>query len=125
MEKILRCYNKQISKEKALDIFLDSVENYKKAPKKDKLKHIAESYINALMVMKIDFLTGAQAFEVANNLATDFETNKDIIEKEIIKLIIKERRKKHEKTFIYRFYSIFVRLCKRKARISLRGTKRN
>lgn len=80
----------------ALDIFLKTVEKYKKARKKNKLKYIAQAFLDACIVLNRDYLMGAQAFEVFNNLATDYGANKDDIEKEINKLLEKLGRKPDE-----------------------------
>lgn len=78
---------------KALDIFSDAVENYKQCAYKDKLYYVALSFILAANVTRIDFLTGAQAFEVADNVATDFGADKIRVQNQINK-IMKELEKK-------------------------------
>lgn len=83
-----------ISFTESLDIFADSVENYKKAKKRQKLNCVAQAFIDACRVMAMDLLTGAQALEVFNNLATDLGTDKDTLENAINKLIRKQRKRK-------------------------------
>lgn len=93
-DKIIKYYRKNtLTKKKAIDIFADSVENYKKANKKERLYWVAKSFIDAFLVMKCDFLTGAQALEVANNLATDFGADKDIINRKIVYIVSKKGKK--------------------------------
>lgn len=72
---------------KALDIFADTVENYKNCSPKDKLYYDSLSFITAINIMRIDFLTGAQAFEVANNVATDFGASKVQVQAQIDKVM--------------------------------------
>jgi hypothetical protein len=100
----------------ALDILQNSVENYKVATKRKKLEYVAKTFINACLVASMDALTGAQAFEVFNNLATDLETDKDTIEKKINK-IMKKERSEYEKNRDNRTWLNLIRLCFRKASI--------
>lgn len=79
---------------KALDIFTDSVENYKRSTKRQRLNCVALVFINACLIMGIDYLTGAQAMEVFNNIATDYGADKDVLEKRINKIIKKQRKGK-------------------------------
>lgn len=72
---------------KALDIFADTVENYKSCFPKDKLYYDSLSFITAINIMRIDFLTGTQAFEVANNVATDFGASKVQVQAQIDKIM--------------------------------------
>lgn len=99
-----------------LDIFQNSVENYKVATKRKKLEYVAKTFINACLVASMDALTGAQAFEVFNNLATDLETDKDTIERKINKLMKKERSE-YEKNRGNRTWLNLIRMCFRKASI--------
>lgn len=99
-----------------LDIFQNSVENYKVATKRKKLEYVAKTFINACLVASMDALTGAQAFEVFNNLATDLETDKDTLERKINKLMKKERSE-YEKNRDNRTWLNLIRLCFRKASI--------
>jgi len=85
-----------IAREKAIDIFVDSVENYKKATKRKKLYWIAKTFIASCLIMGIDYLTGAQCMEVFNNLCTDFGADKPTVAKEIDK-VMKKERKQNEK----------------------------
>lgn len=117
LEKVIKFNkNKSLTRKKAIDLFTYSVENYKKAQQKDKLFWVAQTFINSYLVMKCDFLTGAQAFEVANNLATDFGADKDTLNKQIVKNLSKERGK-NEKNLIISIFNRLICLCKR------RGTK--
>ena len=100
----------------ALDIFQQSVENYKVATKRKKLEYVAKTFINACLVASMDALTGAQAFEVFNNLATDLETDKDTLERKINKLM-KMERSEYEKNRDTRTWLNLIRLCFRKASI--------
>jgi hypothetical protein len=99
-----------------LDIFQNSVENYKVATKRKKLEYVAKTFINACLVASMDALTGAQAFEVFNNLATDLETDKDTLERKINKLM-KTERSEYEKNRDNRTWLNLIRLCFRKASI--------
>lgn len=99
-----------------LDIFQNSVENYKVATKRKKLEYVAKTFINACLVASMDALTGAQAFEVFNNLATDLETDKDTLEKKINKLM-KTERSEYEKNRGNRTWLNLIRMCFRKASI--------
>lgn len=99
-----------------LDIFQNSVENYKVATKRKKLEYVAKTFINACLVASMDALTGAQAFEVFNNLATDLETDKDTLERKINKLM-KMERSEYEKNRDNRTWLNLIRLCFRKASI--------
>ncbi len=99
-----------------LDLFQNSVENYKVATKKKKLEYVAKTFINACLVASMDALTGAQAFEVFNNLATDLETDKDTLEKKINK-IMKKERSEYEKNRDNRTWLNLIRMCFRKASI--------
>jgi len=99
-----------------LDLFQNSVENYKVATKRKKLEYVAKTFINACLVASMDALTGAQAFEVFNNLATDLETDKDTIEKKINK-IMKKERSEYDKNRGNRTWFNLIRLCHRKASI--------
>lgn len=99
-----------------LDIFQNSVENYKVATKRKKLEYVAKTFINACLVASMDALTGAQAFEVFNNLATDLETDKDTLERKINKLMKKERSE-YEKNRGNRTWLNLIRMCFRKASI--------
>lgn len=99
-----------------LDIFQNSVENYKVATKRKKLEYVAKTFINACLVASMDALTGAQAFEVFNNLATDLETDKDTLERKINKLM-KMERSEYEKNRDNRTWLNLIRLCFRKAGI--------
>ena len=83
---------------KALDLFQESVENYKTAPQRKKLECGAQTFISACIVAAVEPLTGAQAFEVFNNVATDYGADKEILEKAINNLMQKER-KDYEKDF--------------------------
>ena len=76
----------------ALDIFCDSVEQYKHSIKRKKLECVAKVFMNACLVASLDNLTGAQCFEVFNNLATDLETDKEVLENAINKLVRKEKK---------------------------------
>lgn len=96
----------------ALDIFQDSVENYKRATKRQKLSCVAKAFINACLVLSIDYLTGSQALEVVNNLSTDLETDKETLEKAINKQMKKER-KDYEKNQHNRTWLGLIRMCKR------------
>ena len=100
----------------ALDIFQQSVENYKVATKRKKLEYVAKTFINACLVASMDALTGAQAFEVFNNLATDLETDKDTLERKINKLM-KMERSEYEKNRCNRTWLNLIRMCFRKANI--------
>lgn len=95
----LKKYN-DISFHKALDLFQESVENYKRATKRQKLKYVAQVFIKACIVMNIEYLTGAQCMEIFNNVATDYGADKDIIEKEINKEMKKERKEYEKSGFI-------------------------
>lgn len=91
---IIEFYNKtnRFNLEKTIDLFADSVENYKKAKTRpQKLKFVALSFINACRVASVETLTGAQCFEVFNNLATDFNATKPTVERAINKIMRKER----------------------------------
>lgn len=99
-----------------LDIFQNSVENYKVATKRKKLEYVAKTFINACLVASMDALTGAQAFEVFNNLATDLETDKDTLEKKINKLM-KTERSEYEKNRGNRTWLNLIRMCFRKTSI--------
>lgn len=96
----------------ALDIFQESVENYKRAPKRQKLDCVAKVFINACLVMSVEYLTGAQAMEVFNNIATDYGADKDTLELRINKLITKQR-KEYERNCHNRVWLGIVRMCKR------------
>lgn len=72
---------------KAMDVFADTVENYKNCSTKDKLYYDSLSFITAINIMRIDFLTGAQALEVANNVATDFGASKVQVQAQIDKIM--------------------------------------
>lgn len=72
---------------KSMDIFADTVENYKNCSPKDKLYYDSLSFITALNIMRVDFLTGAQALEVANNVATDFGASKIQVQAQIDKIM--------------------------------------
>lgn len=100
----------------ALDFFENSVENYKVATKRKKLEYVAKTFINACLVASMDALTGAQAFEVFNNLATDLETDKDTLERKINKLM-KMERSEYEKNRDNRTWLNLIRMCFRKASI--------
>lgn len=89
---IIKSKYHDITLKKAIDIFTDTVENYKKSKKKQKLKWVAQAFIDSCLVMSVDYLTGIQCGEIANNLATDLGTNKDTVERKIDKLIKKERK---------------------------------
>ena len=78
----------------ALDIFTECVESYKNATKRKKLDWVAESFIAACLIAWCEPITGAQAFEIFNNLATDLETNKVAIEKAVNKIMAKKRKQK-------------------------------
>ncbi len=84
---------------KALDIFGDAVESYKDCPYKEKLHYVALSFILAANISRIDFLTGAQAFEVANNVATDFGADKVRVQNEINKIMHKMEGRYDDKRF--------------------------
>lgn len=99
-----------------LDIFQNSVENYKVATKRKKLEYVAKTFINACLVASMDALTGAQAFEIFNNLATDLETDKDTLEKKINKLM-KTERSEYDKNRGNRTWLNLIRMCFRKASI--------
>lgn len=99
-----------------LDLFQNSVENYKVATKRKKLEYVAKTFINACLVASMDALTGAQAFEVFNNLATDLETDKDTLEKKINK-IMKKERSEYEKNRDNRTWLNLIRMCFRKTSI--------
>lgn len=96
----------------ALDIFQESVENYKRATKRQKLDCVAKVFINACLVMSVEYLTGAQAMEVFNNIATDYGADKDTLELRINKLI-KKQRKEYEKNNDNRTWLNLIRMCKR------------
>lgn len=104
-----------VTPEKVLDIFTESVENYKRAPKRQKLKCAAQAFIDACLVLGNDYLTGAQALEVFNNLATDLETDKDSLTRQINKLM-KQLRKEYEKNSGNRTWLNLIRVCFRKTR---------
>lgn len=72
---------------KALDIFADTVENYKNCSPKDKLYYDSLSFITAINIVRVDFLTGSQALEVANNVATDFGASKVQVQAQIDKIM--------------------------------------
>ena len=76
-----------ITLEEAIDIFTETVENYKNAKRREKLKWVAQAFIDACLVMSVDYLTGVQCGEIANNLATDLDTDKEKVERKINKLI--------------------------------------
>lgn len=78
---------------KTLDIFSDAVENYKHCTYKEKLYYVALSFILAANITRIDFLTGAQAFEVADNVATDFGADKIRVQNQINKIMQELERK--------------------------------
>lgn len=78
---------------KALDIFSDTVENYKHCRYKEKLDYVARCFITAANMQRIDFLTGSQAFEVANNVATDFGADKVRVQNRINKIMQELERK--------------------------------
>lgn len=96
----------------ALDLFTESVENYKRATRRQKLSCVAKAFINACLVLSMDYLTGAQALEVVNNLSTDLETDKEVLEKAINKQMRKER-KDYEKNQHNRTWLGLIRMCKR------------
>lgn len=85
---------------KALDIFSNAVENYKNCDYKDKLYYVALCFITAANMMRLDFLTGSQAFEVANNVATDFGADKVRVQNQINK-IMQDKEREYGKRFIF------------------------
>ena len=90
LEQIVRWWSAAYPKmtlKKSMDIFADTVENYKNCSPKDKLYYDSLSFITALNIMRIDFLTGAQALEVANNVATDFGASKIQVQAQIDKIM--------------------------------------
>ena len=78
-----------ITLKKALDIFSETVENYKNATKRKRLNYVAKCFLDACLIASLEPLTGSQAFEVFNNIATDFDTDKDTVERKINKIIDK------------------------------------
>lgn len=94
----LKKYN-DIDFHKALDLFTESVEKYKRASKRQKLSCVAQVFIKACLVLGVEYLTGAQCMEVFNNIATDYGADKPDIEKQINKELQKER-KEYEKSYI-------------------------
>lgn len=84
---------------KTIDIFADSVENYKDCNYSQKLYFVANTFILAANVMRVDFLTGSQAMEVANNLATDFGADKTKVQNQINKIMKENERKYNVKRF--------------------------
>lgn len=116
MYQIMRFYHKKykhLTLKQALDLFCCIVETYKGSKNsKEKLHCTADAFLISCIIADKDFLTGAQSFEVANNLATDLGTNKDLIMKEIKKTIKKERMS-YEKTRCFSILYRFVQLCKR------------
>lgn len=99
----------------ALDIFCDSVEQYKHSIKRKRLECVAKVFMNACLVAGIDNLSGAQCFEVFNNLCTDMETDKETLEKAINKLVRKEK-KDYERNKDNCLWTSLVRMRKRHPR---------
>ena len=84
---------------KSIDLFADSVESYKNCDYKLKLFYVANTFILAVNIARIEFLTGSQAFEVANNLATDFGADKIRVQNQINKIMKENERKYNDKRF--------------------------
>ena len=88
-----------MTRKKAIDLFADAVENYKNCDYKSKLEYEALSFIYAANICRIDFLTGSQAFEVANNVATDFGADKKKVQNRINDIMKNSERGKYDKRY--------------------------
>lgn len=98
LEQIVRWWSAAYPKmtlKKSIDIFADSVEGYKNCDYSKKLYYVADSFILATNISRIEFLTGCQAMEVANNLATDFGASKNQVQAQVDK-IMKELEGKYD-----------------------------
>lgn len=90
IEQIVRWWSKTYPKmtlKKSIDIFADAVEEYKNCHYSRKLYCVANSFILATNISRIEFLTGCQALEVANNLAADFGASKNQVQNEVNKIM--------------------------------------
>ena len=99
LEQIVRWWSAAYPKmtlKKSIDIFADAVEEYKNCHHSRKLYCVANSFILATNISRIEFLTGCQAMEVANNLATDFGASKNQVQTQVDK-IMKEMEDKYDK----------------------------
>lgn len=83
-----------MSLHKAIDMFGNTCEKYRTCQENDKLTVVADIFIHACNVMRCDFLSGSQAFEVANSCAADLGKSKTKVQVKINWLMYKKRNQK-------------------------------